>query len=188
MIWDTIRYGWNTHLWLTISGIPVVWGERATGKTLPADFPDEDGSLVIDGSAELGTDQIDRARGVSVGMFPEGTRSDTGELGNFKPGAFRVAVEKGLPVLPVAIEGTRDILPRHGWTWLGDSPFKTIKVRILDPVRVEDTASGDHVGLSRACRDRIGEQLAEWRGRTALSAGAPAADGDAARARRDASA
>ncbi len=127
-------------------------------------------------------------RGVSVGMFPEGTRSNDGELGNFKPGAFRVAVEKGLPVLPVAIDGTRDILPRHGWTWLGDSPFKTIRVKILDPVRVEDTASGDHVGLSRACRDRIDEQLSSWRGRAAVSAEARGAGEAEAPARRDASA
>jgi len=68
MIWDAVRYGWNTHLWLTIAGVPVVWGESASGKTLPADFPTEDGSLSIDASAEIGTEKIDRQRGIAAGL------------------------------------------------------------------------------------------------------------------------
>ena len=67
-VFDATRYGWNTHLWLTVAGIPVVWGEAVTGKTLPADFPTADGGLVIDGSAAIGTEQIDRERGASVGL------------------------------------------------------------------------------------------------------------------------
>jgi len=67
-VYDATRYGWNTHLWLTVAGIPVVWGEAVTGKTLPADFPTADGGLVIDGSAAIGTEQIDRERGASVGL------------------------------------------------------------------------------------------------------------------------
>ena len=68
MIWDAVRYGWNTHLWLTIAGVPIVWGETASGKTLPTDFPDEDGSLSIDDSAEIGTEKIDRVRGIAAGL------------------------------------------------------------------------------------------------------------------------
>lgn len=49
--------------------------------------------------------------GTSVFFFPEGTRSDTGKLIEFKKGAFKFAVDMGLPVLPVTIIGTRDILP-----------------------------------------------------------------------------
>ena len=54
-------------------------------------------------------------QGVSVGLFPEGTRSATGKLGSFKAGAFRVAVEKDVPVLPVVIDGTAEILPKGTW-------------------------------------------------------------------------
>ena len=53
--------------------------------------------------------------GVSVFFFPEGTRSRTGELGPFKNGAFKLALETGIPVVPIAISGTRDLLERGGW-------------------------------------------------------------------------
>lgn len=52
--------------------------------------------------------------GTSVLFFPEGTRSRTGELRRFKKGAFRVAIDLELPILPVTITGTRDILPSDG--------------------------------------------------------------------------
>lgn len=49
--------------------------------------------------------------GTSIMFFPEGTRSDNGQLMEFKKGAFIFALETGLPVLPVTISGTRNILP-----------------------------------------------------------------------------
>ena len=49
--------------------------------------------------------------GTSVVFFPEGTRSPTGELLPFKKGAFRMALDLGLPILPITITGTRSILP-----------------------------------------------------------------------------
>ncbi len=51
------------------------------------------------------------AGGTSVLFFPEGTRSSDGSLLRFKTGAFRFALDLGLPVLPVTIVGTRRILP-----------------------------------------------------------------------------
>jgi 1-acyl-sn-glycerol-3-phosphate acyltransferase len=53
--------------------------------------------------------------GNSIMMFPEGTRSLTGELKPFKPGAFELAVKTGLPVLPIAVTGTFRALPKHGF-------------------------------------------------------------------------
>ena len=49
--------------------------------------------------------------GTSVIFFPEGTRSRDGRLGTFKKGAFKMAVDLRLPILPITIVGTRDILP-----------------------------------------------------------------------------
>lgn len=46
-------------------------------------------------------------------FFPEGTRSESGELMKFKKGAFKFAVDMGLPILPVTIGGTRKILPAN---------------------------------------------------------------------------
>jgi 1-acyl-sn-glycerol-3-phosphate acyltransferase len=54
------------------------------------------------------------ASGTHVWIAPEGTRSPTGELLPFKKGAFYLALEAGLPILPVTLRGTRDALPAKG--------------------------------------------------------------------------
>lgn len=50
--------------------------------------------------------------GVSLVVFPEGTRTRTGRMGVFKRGAFRLAVEFGLPIVPITINGSFDVMPR----------------------------------------------------------------------------
>lgn len=54
-------------------------------------------------------------RRMPVAFFAEGTRSRTGCLQPFKPGAFKLAIETGTPIVPLAIAGTRDALPRGSW-------------------------------------------------------------------------
>jgi 1-acyl-sn-glycerol-3-phosphate acyltransferase len=54
------------------------------------------------------------AQGINVWIAPEGTRSRTGELGEFKSGGFRLALATGLRILPVAIRGTEKVLPADG--------------------------------------------------------------------------
>jgi 1-acyl-sn-glycerol-3-phosphate acyltransferase len=56
-------------------------------------------------------------RGVSVLVFPEGTRSMTGELGAFKNGAFKLALQCKAPLLPIVVTGTRDAIPRGTWVF-----------------------------------------------------------------------
>lgn len=51
--------------------------------------------------------------GKSLAVFPEGTRSVDGRLQEFKPGAFKIAMRAGVPVVPVAIRGTHALLPKH---------------------------------------------------------------------------
>jgi 1-acyl-sn-glycerol-3-phosphate acyltransferase len=53
--------------------------------------------------------------GLSVFIFPEGTRSRDGRLQPFKTGAFVTAIEAGAPIVPVAIAGTYGLLPRDKW-------------------------------------------------------------------------
>src|ERR1019366_817617 len=72
--------------------------------------------------------------GTSVWIAPEGTRSDTGELGPFKKGGFHLAFETGLPILPVALKGTRDVLRARG---LLSEAGHDVKVTILPRI---DTA------------------------------------------------
>ena len=57
--------------------------------------------------------------GMSVVIFPEGTRSHDGQMGKFKRGAFLISEELQLPILPVTIDGNYDVMSRHAWnvTW-----------------------------------------------------------------------
>jgi 1-acyl-sn-glycerol-3-phosphate acyltransferase len=75
------------------------------------------GNIVIDRSnPKEAYESLEKARqkvtgGTSIIMLPEGTRSRTGELAEFKKGAFILARDLNLPILPVSITGTRKILP-----------------------------------------------------------------------------
>lgn len=72
-------------------------------------------------------------RGIHVAVFPEGTRSRDGEVGPFRPGPFGAAAHLGVPIVPVAIDGTREALPRDAWRPLGRPPWH-IRVRILKAI------------------------------------------------------
>ncbi|HSF87075.1 MAG TPA: lysophospholipid acyltransferase family protein [Acidimicrobiia bacterium] len=52
-----------------------------------------------------------KARGHSLIIFPEGTRSKDGKLGGFKKGAFRIAIANQLPVIPITVQGTWEVWP-----------------------------------------------------------------------------
>lgn len=57
--------------------------------------------------------------GMSVVIFPEGTRTPDGKMGRFKRGAFLIAQELSLPIVPVSIDGNYKLMNRHAWhvTW-----------------------------------------------------------------------
>jgi hypothetical protein len=63
-----MRYGFAPIYWITIAGVPVVWIERSTGLTLPSGYTVEDGSLVIDDSAAVGVESINRDNGTAVSL------------------------------------------------------------------------------------------------------------------------
>ena len=83
------------------------------------------GCIFIDRSSrESGINSIRKAEsklkdGMSVVIFPEGTRTPDGKMGKFKRGAFLISEELGLPILPVTIDGNYDVMSRHAWnvTW-----------------------------------------------------------------------
>jgi 1-acyl-sn-glycerol-3-phosphate acyltransferase len=72
--------------------------------------------------------------GECVGIFPEGTRSRDGELGEFKTGAVRLAIEMQVPIVPMAIVGSRNALPKGN---LLMKPTQVI-VRAGDPIYYND--------------------------------------------------
>jgi len=64
--------------------------------------------------------QLERAAeqiraGTSIIVFPEGTRSKTGEILPFKKGAFNLALRAGVPICPIAIEGSGRLMPKNSW-------------------------------------------------------------------------
>jgi 1-acyl-sn-glycerol-3-phosphate acyltransferase len=69
-------------------------------------------------------------RGVSVMFFAEGTRSADGSIAPFKKGGFLVALEKGLPILPVTVNGSRRILPKKSLVFTPGP----IEVVVADPI------------------------------------------------------
>jgi len=70
-------------------------------------------------------------RGVPVMIFPEGTRSPDGNVQAFKDGAFKLAIAKKCPVIPIVITGSSEALPKHGWVM---KAFNRCRVKVLEPV------------------------------------------------------
>ncbi len=82
-------------------------------------------------------------------MFAEGTRSPDGRLQPFKKGAFVLAIQSGVPVLPVALIGPHDVMPKGAWRI---RPGK-IQIKVGTPVPVE--------GLRHRDRNRLRDEV--WR-------------------------
>ena len=98
-------------------------------------------------------------RGASVAIFPEGTRSKDGEIHNFKMGAFSLAKEAGVEILPVVMTGTNNAF-RKGWlvNWR-----HRVAIRVLKPVPVEEVMATGTKELTLQVHDRMVAALAELR-------------------------
>ena len=93
--------------------------------------------------------------GVSVVLAPEGTRSPDGRLLPFKKGAFVIAIEVGLPILPVTIEGTRKIMPKGSLSPSGGD----VTLTIGKPVPTSDYSYKDRDILVEKVRSIMEDQL-----------------------------
>lgn len=100
-------------------------------------------------------------KGISIMIFPEGTRSATGELGFFRTGAFRIAIRTDKPILPVIIEGTGGILPKKNLVFRGGH---TLRIKILDPVLPGAFGTGVPEELSLKFHQIMKSALEEIRG------------------------
>jgi 1-acyl-sn-glycerol-3-phosphate acyltransferase len=131
----------------------VGWGMRMVGD-VRLDRDDSKGGVR---ALQECRDRLDKR--VSVMIFPEGTRSKTGELGEFKDGAFRLAVQTGLPILPLAVIGTRDALVKHDWRF----GYSRAEVRVLDPIPTDGLTKADVGALRDRTRDAIEQALVAMR-------------------------
>ncbi|ACL63635.1 1-acyl-sn-glycerol-3-phosphate acyltransferase [Anaeromyxobacter dehalogenans 2CP-1] len=125
--------GWN--MWLN-DCVPVWRGDRESVRKMMAHC-----------RAHL-------ARGAPVMIFPEGTRSPDGRLQAFKDGAFRLAVDANVPVIPIAVSGTSEALPKHGMVL---RQRMRAEVHVLDPIH--PSAFDGPAALREAVRDAIAAAL-----------------------------
>ncbi len=93
--------------------------------------------------------------GLSVMLFPEGTRSPDGKLQAFKDGAFQLAIETQRPVLPIALTGTHACRPK-GSLWFGKA---RAKARVLEPVPTQGLTLADLPKLREQVHARIAGEL-----------------------------
>ncbi len=77
--------------------------------------------------------------GIDFVVFPEGTRSRDSNLLELKKGPFFMAVGGEVPIVPVAISGTPQIMPRGGWLIRGGD----VSIRVLEPISTADLDAGD---------------------------------------------
>jgi 1-acyl-sn-glycerol-3-phosphate acyltransferase len=133
----------------TIFWIPVLGQAMAVAGFIPIDRKDRASAIR---SLSRASDTI--RRGASVILFPEGTRSRDGRLARFKRGSFHLALEAGVPVVPVSISGTYDVVrPRSIVVHPG-----RVTVTFGAPIDVARYA-GDPDGLLATVREAIAARL-----------------------------
>jgi 1-acyl-sn-glycerol-3-phosphate acyltransferase len=101
--------------------------------------------------------QVMRERGISLLIFPEGGRSHTGELAAFKEGAAYIAIRAGVPLVPIALKGTREVLPFGS----GEVHAGSVTMRIGDPIPTDQIQLRDRGRITAELRDQIASMLAE---------------------------
>jgi 1-acyl-sn-glycerol-3-phosphate acyltransferase len=98
--------------------------------------------------------------GISIVIFPEGTRSLTGAIGKFKTGAFQLAVKTDKPLLPVLIDGTGEILPKKGIIF---GTRRVVRIRVLDPIFPGQFGTGDPEELATRVQSLMVKAMDEMR-------------------------
>jgi 1-acyl-sn-glycerol-3-phosphate acyltransferase len=111
---------------------------------------------LIRGKRESAIDAINQCRDrlkkrVSVMIFPEGTRSPTRDLLPFKDGAFRLALEQGIPILPIAVAGTRHAMAKGTFRFL---PARAL-AEALEPIETVGLTLADLGKVKALARERI---------------------------------
>jgi 1-acyl-sn-glycerol-3-phosphate acyltransferase len=120
------------------------------------------------GNKESKAEMLDQAaeglrKGISIMIFPEGTRSADNEIAPFKLGAFQLALMTDKSILPVVVDGTGNVLPKHGMVF---SRRQTLKIKVLDPVHPGSFGTADPEKLAARFRDLLAAELSNMRNAT----------------------
>ena len=100
--------------------------------------------------------------GDSVVIFPEGTRTRDGQMGPFKKGGFHLAMEAGVPIVPIALRGTRALMPRGSLRVKSGEVFVTVG----QPIPTAGLSIDDRPALIERVRDAIAAMAAEPSGQS----------------------
>jgi len=92
------------------------------------------------------------SEGFSLLVFPEGTRTRSGRLGRFHNGAFAIARALNIPVLPICMVNTREVVPRNSW-WVGDHDAILAVLEPVDPAAFQGALADRE--MARQVRERI---------------------------------
>jgi len=99
--------------------------------------------------------RILREHGMSVMLFPEGGRSKDGILQDFIEGAAYIAVKSGVPIIPLAMTGTREVLPMGSLQIMSG----IVELRIGDPIPTSNLTMKDRASLTQSMHDRVADLL-----------------------------
>ncbi|MBV43052.1 MAG: hypothetical protein CL834_08465 [Crocinitomicaceae bacterium] len=144
---------------------PIVYLAKASLRKVPilGLLNERVGTVFIDRSnpnaAKVSVDNLlhSLSKGISVIVYPEGTRSTDGELNAFKKGAFYLAAGAKVPVIPMHVHGTRKVLPKGGWLLRPNS----VHVRFGEPIHPDSPSADDITRMTKTAYESV-SSMREW--------------------------
>ena len=150
--------------------VPIKWIMKQSLRSLPfvGKACEMAGFIFVDNSSPVAAAKTIRIaeqrlkNGASIAIFPEGSRTKTGEMGKFKKGAYQIAIDMKLPIVPVTINGSYQVMSRHT---VFVTPHR-MEMIIHDPIPTENLLvenvrdAATHIRtLSEQSRDTIASKL-----------------------------
>lgn len=131
--------------------IPLLGGHLTRGGHIPVPRQDPRASVKTMQTAA----EVIQKKKISLLIFPEGGRSHDGVLKSFKEGAAYIAIKAGIPVVPMVLLGTQNILP-FGAAIVQSG---TVRIRILEPIPTTNMVLKDRGVLTQQVRELIAREL-----------------------------
>jgi len=122
-------------------GQPIKWMMKQSLRKIPlvgyacerAGFIFVDNSSAQAAAKTIKVAEVKLKNGASVVIFPEGSRSRTGKMGKFKKGAFQMALDLKLPIVPITVNGSFNVLPIHSYFF---NPHK-MELIVHEPIETD---------------------------------------------------
>lgn len=130
---------------------PVIGWYLRMAKYITIDRGNKESKAVM-----LGKSAESLRKGISIMIFPEGTRSPDREIAPFKLGAFQLALLTGKSILPVVVDGTGGVLPKYGLIF---SRGHKLKIKVIDPVNPDSFGTTDPEELAAKFRSLMTQEL-----------------------------